>query len=283
MFCPVCEDKTGQMAFMKDSYRILHCPECGHSYTELVVGEEEIGRIYSDDYFYGGKAGYPDYTLEKDILIRRGEYYARKVRKYMSPGKLLDVGAAAGFILKGFENNGWKGTGIEPNSTMAEYGQKVMELDIRRGSLEALRAEENYDLILMIQVVAHLYDLNRALRKIHQSLKPGGMILIETWNRASYTARFFGENWHEYSPPSTLHFFSTKSLDLLLKKHGFRHVRSGRPLKMVHSLHAKELLKHKMEQTFLLKYFTFLTGLIPGNMALPYPAEDLFWTIYEKN
>ena len=81
---------------------------------------------YSDDYFFKGGAGYSDYTLEKDMLIKRGEYYADKISKYLVAGKVLDVGAAAGFLLKGFENKGWEGTGIEPNHSMVEYGNSVM-------------------------------------------------------------------------------------------------------------------------------------------------------------
>jgi len=97
--------------------------------------------IYSDDYFSGGGAGYDDYTLQANMLIPRGEYYAGKMNKYMPVGKVLDIGSAAGFILKGFENKGWKGTGIEPNSSMAEYGRKVVGVNIKKIAIEFVRLE----------------------------------------------------------------------------------------------------------------------------------------------
>jgi hypothetical protein len=71
---------------------------------------KEVNEIYSDDYFFKGGVGYDDYTLEKEMLIKRGGYYSEKINKYLKAGKVLDVGAAAGFILKGFENKGWNGT-----------------------------------------------------------------------------------------------------------------------------------------------------------------------------
>lgn len=49
--------------------------------------------------FFKGGAGYQDYTLEKDMLFKRAEYYADKISKCIRPGKVLDAGAAAGFIL----------------------------------------------------------------------------------------------------------------------------------------------------------------------------------------
>ena len=60
------------------------------------------------------------------MLIKRGEYYPNKMDKFMSPGQVLDIGAAAGFILKGVENKGWLGTGIEPNNSMVEYGKILL-------------------------------------------------------------------------------------------------------------------------------------------------------------
>jgi len=78
-----------------------------------------VARIYDDDYFQGGKAGYPDYLAEADLLRCHGRWYGRLLAKYMQPGRVLDIGAAAGFILQGFQDCGWKGNGVEPNQRMA--------------------------------------------------------------------------------------------------------------------------------------------------------------------
>ena len=82
----------------------------------------------------------------------------------MVPGKVLDIGSAAGFILKGFENKGWQGTGIEPNASMAEYGRTVM-VNIKKGTIETVELEEKFDLIIIIQVVAHISNLKNSINK----------------------------------------------------------------------------------------------------------------------
>lgn len=283
MNCTICNSNKIEFRFLKNEFRILNCRNCNHVFTDFKPTAKEVEEIYSDDYFLKGGTGYDDYTLEKGMLIKRGEYYAHKMNKFIEPGKVLDIGAAAGFLLKGFENKGWHGTGIEPNNTMVEYGKKVIGVDIKKGIIETLELEDKFDLAILIQVIAHIYDLPGSMKRIHNFLKPNGHVLIETWNKDSFTARVFGKNWHEYSPPGTLNFFSKKTLDQLMLQHHFTKIADGTPQKSIHSKHAKSLIKHKLLESKGLKWLSGITSLIPGNLLLPYPSEDLFWTLYKKN
>jgi SAM-dependent methyltransferase len=283
MNCTVCNSNNTELRFLKDGYRILHCIDCTHVFTDFTPTLTEVNQIYSDDYFFKGGAGYEDYTLEKDMLIKRGEYYATKISRLITPGKVLDVGAAAGFILKGFINKGWQGIGIEPNNSMAEYGKKELGINIKRGTIETVELEDEFDLVILIQVMAHIYDLHNSMKRINSFLKPGGHVLIETWNKDSLTARLFGKYWHEYSPPGTLNYFSKKTLNQLMLRYDFIKVAEGTPKKSIHSKHAKSLIKHKLLESKGLRWAASLTSLIPGNMILPYPSEDLFWVLYKKN
>jgi hypothetical protein len=150
-------------------------------------------------------------------------------------------------------------------------------------TLETAIISEQFNLVLMVQVIAHLYDLNESIGKISGSILPGGYLLVETWNKDSLTAKLFGKNWHEYSPPSTLHFFSKKTLTDLLSQYGFIWVDGGRPSKKIHSKHAKALLKAKFSSSRLLACINPLLSIIPEDVLIPYPAEDLFWALFKKN
>jgi SAM-dependent methyltransferase len=200
----------------------------------------------------------------------------------MKPGTLLDVGAAAGFLMKGFENKGWKVFGVEPNCSMAGYGKNNLGLDIRVGTVEESGLNIMVDLVLLIQVIAHLYDLDRSMDSINSILKTDGYVLIETWDKDSYLARLFGRRWHEYSPPSTLHYFSRETMDLLMSRYGFRKIAGGRPDKKIHSRHAKSLLCHKLQISRSLRCLTGIEKILPENKYIPYPCEDLFWALYRK-
>ncbi len=282
MVCPVCSSLELRLKYQINSYEILLCDLCGHEFTRAALNENLAEDIFSDDYFNKGKNGYPDYTLQKDILINRGEFYARMAEQYIQGGKMLDVGAAAGFIMKGFENRGWEVEGIELNRSMAEYGQTHLGLKIYQGSAEQVEICNKYDLVIMIQIIAHLFDVRRSMGNIRDRVTDNGYILIETVNKDSFTARVFGKSWHAYSPPSTMNYFSKKTLDIFLRDYGFRKIREGRLRKILHGTHAKEIIKHKALTSDKLKYLTIIEKMIPSNIRIVYPLDDIFWSLYQK-
>ena len=218
--CPICRGRSRRI-FAKGSYWIRRCDGCGHRFAEIEAGPPHVAEVYQDEYFFGGGAGYRDYLAEGTLLRERGQHYARLVRPYAARGTVLDVGAAAGFLLKGFEDCGWKGRGIEPNARMAAHARSTLGVAVDVGTLEGLDEASRYDLITMIQVVPHLFDVRGALAAAAKATNEGGFWLIETWNRESLTARLFGQHWHEYSPPSVLHWFSRVGLARLAGEFGF--------------------------------------------------------------
>ncbi|MGI9034984.1 MAG: class I SAM-dependent methyltransferase [Pyrinomonadaceae bacterium] len=275
MLCPLCQSKS-KFAFETKGFSLRDCVKCAHRFAEIAAGEAHVANIYDDSYFDGGGAGYADYLAESEMLRNRGRMYARKLEKFtLTKGKILDVGAAAGFILQGFIDENWRGVGLEPNARMAKIGREKLNLDIRQGSFESFQSDEKFDLISMIQVAAHFYEPRKSFQKAFDLLSEKGFLLIETWNRDSVSAKIFGKNWHEYSPPSVLQFFSEKGLTDFLKKFGFEKIARGRPSKKISGAHAKSLLKYRLDNNFLLK-------LIPEKLNFPYPSEDLFWALYQK-
>jgi SAM-dependent methyltransferase len=275
MNCPLCQSES-KFVFAAKGFPLRDCAQCEHRFAEIATGENHVAEIYDDSYFNGGGAGYSDYLAEAEMLRIRGKNYARLLAKYsVGKGKVLDVGAAAGFILQGFIDEGWFGQGLEPNAEIAKTGREKFGLDIRQGSLENFQTDEKFALISMIQVAAHFYEPRVAFQKAFELLDENGFLLIETWNRASISAKIFGKNWHEYSPPSVLQWFSLNGLTKFLHKIGFEKIAHGRPSKKISGAHAKSLLKYRLGDNFLLK-------IIPDRLSFPYPSEDLFWAIYRK-
>lgn len=279
--CPLCEQVSKRWQ-QQHGYWIRDCGGCGHRFTELLVSPDHAATVYGDAYFNGGGAGYPDYLAEADLLQQHGRRYAKLLKRYVTPGKMLDVGCAAGFILKGFCEEGWQGQGIEPNPTMVHYAQQTLNLPVQVGTLEQLQGAETFDLVTMIQVVAHFSDLQQAFAIASQHTHSGGFWLIETWNYKSWMAQLLGAHWHEYSPPSVLHWFSPNSLAQFAARYGFKEVDRGRPAKFIKSAHAKSLLRYKLQHLPAGKLLLKAIALIPDHWRIPYPAEDLFWILLQK-
>jgi SAM-dependent methyltransferase len=281
--CPICGGPSRRI-FVVRGYPIRSCRHCDHRYAEVTPSADHPQAVYGDAYFHDGGAGYPSYLDQGPIIRATGRHYAGLVARDMPPGRVLDAGAAAGFILKSFVDAGWKGIGVEPNASMAEYGRTELGLDVRTGSLETFTTQEPVDLVTMIQVLPHLWDVRRGLASAAAATKPGGYWLIETWDRSSLTARVFGQRWHEYSPPSVLHWFDREGVTRLAARYGLREVRHGRRLKWVSRKHAASLLRHTLADDrpgVVARAVDALERVLPAR--LPYPSEDLFWVLLRKD
>src|SRR5688572_29292583 len=108
--CPLCDGES-KRKFEVSGYGIRQCEACTHQFAELTRREGHVERTSVNDYFSGGGAGYSNYLSEEHLLSDRGRWYARRMSRYMQPGTVLDVGAAAGFTLQGFCQAGWQGYG----------------------------------------------------------------------------------------------------------------------------------------------------------------------------
>lgn len=278
--CVSCQEEK-KIVFVKNGYPIVECKQCGLQFIEIPNPREHVSTVYSDDYFFEGKEGYPNYLNQGNILHKQGLRYARLINKYTKPGKVLDIGCAAGFILKGFEDSGWICRGIEPNDTMATCGREKLNLDIKTGTIETFQTGEKFDLINMIQVVGHVYDIDKTLGNVAALLKRGGLVLVESWDLKSLIAKTMGTNWHEYCPPSVARWFSDETLSVLFKYYGFELVAKGHPLKKITGYHAFSLLKGRAVRPLVRSVIGAFNRLF-GKLTFIYPLRDVKWYIFRK-
>jgi SAM-dependent methyltransferase len=174
-------------------------------------------------------------------------------------------------------NKGWAGLGVEPNQGLVKYAQESLGIHSICSSFESFAAERQFDAVSMIQVISHVVNTRQAIVKAAQLLLPGGLLLIETWDRRSWTARLLGRRWHEYSPPSVLHWFTRTRLEGLLSECGLEVIESGRPRRWIQMGHAKSLVRHKyghLASTAL--------AWLPAKLQVPYIGDDLIYVLVRK-
>jgi len=273
MNCPICNQSSSPIHKIQ-GYTILACQKCGHQFIPKLHHPNEIEKIFDDSYFFGD-VEYSDYLHNNQTLVKQGEWYAKLLHSYCKPGRLLDVGAAAGFLLKGFTSQNWKGMGLEPNASMVRYGKERLGLNMKQGYLENSQLDQIFDLITMVQVLPHFYDIRQALENLTKITRPGSLLLIETWDRNSLIAKIFGKRWHEYNPPSARHWFTKGEVITLLKQYHFELMDMGRPAKKIDSSRIRSRISKKPG-------YKWLSNLIPKGIQLPYFGDDLFWAIFRK-
>jgi len=260
---------------------IRRCASCGHGFADYRADERHLATVYGDGYFSAVGPGYRDYFSEAELLQKRGRRYGALLSRYAPHGLVLDIGSAAGFIAAGMRDTGLAVTALEPNKRMASYASDSLRLPTRNDALENLDVVGAYDVVSMIQVVAHFFDPRQAFAAAARATRSAGYWLIEGWNADSGVARVLGRKWHVYNPPSVLNYFTTKSLDLLAAEFGFVRIATGRPRKLITAAHAATLLKFLVPRSKAFSFAVSVADRMPRSFALPYPGDDIFWAVYQ--
>jgi 2-polyprenyl-3-methyl-5-hydroxy-6-metoxy-1,4-benzoquinol methylase len=236
--CPICGQASSPYRQQYDIW-IRQCCICGHQFTDVTDQPERLHGRYTIS------AATNSVARRVALALRaQGRYYGRLLARHMPPGRVFDIGSAAGFILAGLQDSGWHVRGLEPDVVMANHACLQVGVPVAAMTLHEVSnlttgladSSAPYDLITMVQVVAQLKDPHQVLQMAADATKPGGFWLIETPDRDCFIARLCGQHWPEYCPPDVLHWFSSRDLQQLVGQFGLRLVAQGRPSHWISSV-----------------------------------------------
>lgn len=163
--------------------------------------------------------------ITQEAQIRTLHFNSRKsiIDRYMSRGKLLDVGCGRGFFLSNFKDSGMDYFGVEPRARIsAEARQRVGKDRVFRGTLKEARfPHSHFDAVTMINLIEHLPCPREALQEVNRIMNNGAILLVETPNVGSFLPRVLSTRWHAFVEPEHHYFFSTKTLTAMLENAGF--------------------------------------------------------------
>ena len=74
----------------------------------------------------------------------------------------------------------------------------------------------------MFHVIEHFKDPKFIIKKCRDLLNPGGRLIMETPNSASYECKFYLQHWPNWSVPFHIFIFAPKSLSKLSILSGFK-------------------------------------------------------------
>lgn len=230
--CPVCgSNAINKVLEAKDhtvsnrTFEIWSCPDCSFRFTQNVPDEEGIGSYYKSD-------AYVSHSNTKKGLVNRLYHIVRKrtlqqklgfVRKYSGQmeGSLLDIGAGTGAFAATMQSAEWKVTGLEPDPDARKNAQKDFNIKLEDQRKLFELPDGSFDVITLWHVLEHVHKLHDYLDSFRRILTDDGTLMIAVPNYTSYDAAHYGRNWAAWDVPRHLWHFSPKSMDVLLKKHGF--------------------------------------------------------------
>jgi 2-polyprenyl-6-hydroxyphenyl methylase / 3-demethylubiquinone-9 3-methyltransferase len=204
-----------------------------------------------DNEFYDelGVAGWwdaengPQHGLHQMNPMRTGYFHERLQAEgiFVLPDKelsvqplIVEIGCGGGIVSEAMASHGYRIHGIDLSAGSIAVAQahstfNTEQLQYTQGNAYDLPLKNNYaDAIIMSDVLEHLDDLPKALAEVNRILKPGGILLFDTFNRTflSWFFGIFGAQLLLGIVPNHCHdwdlFVKPKELDILLENNNIR-------------------------------------------------------------
>lgn len=207
-----------------DQFKVVRCQNCHIAFTQRMPSSDAWSRHYPQAYY--GAADAKRFPIPVEWL--QHQLYAARIRRMEKfnggrPGRVLDVGCGRGFLLQEFRRRGWDVLGTEADAKAAAHAQRVLQLPVKVGGLEALDLPDaSFDAIVLWHVLEHLADPTQTLVEVHRLLRPGGTLLVGVPNFGSWEAGLCQDKWFHLDVPRHLAHFTPASLERALEQAGLR-------------------------------------------------------------
>jgi len=210
-------DDLGDFVASTDRYdaygRVVRCNRCRLVYTNPRPRADTISEGYR-------QAVDPDYAREDSSRSINAHLSLHTLKRFAHSGRLLDVGCATGYFLNAARLD-FETQGIELSEWAAKYSRERLRLDVVTAGLDdASFAGEHFDVVSLNDVVEHFTDPKAALVRIHDLLRPGGLLYLVTPDIDSLSARLLRGRWWGLRP-AHVYYFSTTTLGAMLRETGF--------------------------------------------------------------
>ncbi len=229
--CPLCNapvSRNVDRRWLKDGFDIVRCPSCGLLYRFDPPTRADLDAIYDDGYFNADEGethgqGYQDYVGDEALhRLSARRRLATLDTLVDSKGRLLDVGAAAGFFVDEARRAGWDAVGIDVAPSMTRHARDHVGVDVATTTLaDANFDDASLDAVTLWDYIEHSIDPVRDFADVARVLRRGGVVGLSTGDAASLVARITASRWHLLTPRHHNFFFTRSTLAAALERTGF--------------------------------------------------------------
>lgn len=201
------------------------CERCGAGVTLPRVDTPELGRFYPTEY--------GPFVRQRGVISTFAEIYYRWRDAHvfrrppynavadMPGGHLIDVGCGRGDLGAAFLTKGWDVTGVDP-SPDACATVRARGMDAIEGTLDTVALPPaTYDAASFQHALEHTAHPLEDLKRIRESLRDGGRLLIAVPNFGYWQRRVFGTYWYPLDLPRHRFHYTARSLEILFDRAGF--------------------------------------------------------------
>ena len=203
--CPLCEVDDGKIVTNHQTkqalfYEFKKCNKCSLIYPYPRPNRNIIEGTCTDDRFSEVTKSKLKYTEQlkkidsKASFLVRGmkrvwsnvsfHYSYQEFKKYARKGyKVLNIGAGTGTMTQELLKKGCIVEAVELNPYRAKYLRENIGIKVYEGTFESADLQQSsYDMVVLSQVLMHLFSLKNTFQKIKYVLRPGGIIVSSQMN-----------------------------------------------------------------------------------------------------
>jgi 2-polyprenyl-3-methyl-5-hydroxy-6-metoxy-1,4-benzoquinol methylase len=222
--CEVCSGTEFTTLFEKDDHRWVRCDSCALERIDPPPTDETLSAIYGKHY-YDAWGLHDDVSTVGQLKKATFAYVLGQLPSLPAKAKLLDCGAATGFLLEIAKERGFEPYGIE----LSEFGANAIAEKFGkgrsfRGEIENATfpdaGEGSFDAITMCDYIEHVRNPKRVLERARTLLAPNGVLALTTPDTGSLTHRGLGKGWSHYKVEH-LYYFGRENITKLLRSAGY--------------------------------------------------------------
>jgi len=227
--CPACDSNKKKIFMYKKTFKYLKCTKCETIYISPRPTEKILDQLYKNSTYYKFWHNYIFPATERSRI--RNIFYPRvkKIMHYVNKFKIkrygiVDIGAGYGTFLEIFKKNFFfkKVYAIEPNSDGADCCRKK-KIIVFNKRVEKINKNDlkEVSVATSFEVIEHLFSPKKFLKLLKKILPKKSLLVITCPNGLGFdllTLKKKADNFdHEH-----LNYFNPKSIEILLKKNGFK-------------------------------------------------------------
>ncbi|MBI2930935.1 MAG: class I SAM-dependent methyltransferase [Planctomycetes bacterium] len=215
VLCPLCREPAPPRFRVKDLNRRVNgaeflyrrCSRCRLIFIDPIP--ENLSAYYRNDYY--------DLPPTKEALRDMSAHHRwqiEMVRRFVSTGRLLEIGGAGGLFAFQARQAGFDVDVIEMDERCCDYLRSVVGVNAIRSAApqEEMKTRGPYDVVALWHVLEHLPDPWTCLRSAAQQLTSRGILLVATPNPDAFQFRVLGRLWPHVDAPRHLYLIPLSRL-----------------------------------------------------------------------
>ena len=223
--CIFCKQPNDRVLIEENGYKGRKCSRCGLIYISPRPSSDEIIDLYGHDHANISASAHIHSEFHRRLFARHN---LRKIREFVMPCRLLELGAGAGFFLDEARKQGFDPYAIEFNPIQAQFIKEKLKIPCEKIPLNlGLFGGKKFDLVYHCDVISHFFDPFEEFRKINQILSEKSFLVFETGNLGEIDEKYLNY-FSRFQYPDHLFFFSTENLKVLLEETGFELIKMHR-------------------------------------------------------